>query len=260
MVWNSDTNSDDLVSDITFWTDADTVQYPLADRARNANRGLDRVTALILKSDNGWKHDDSANSSSELLDVTTNLVNGTKKYALSVTWLKIAMIRIKDANGNWTKLNEKDRTKMVDSELNATSGTPVSYYRLGNWIYLDKAPNYSSTGGLEVQYQRGPSYFVPGDTTKTPGFASTFHRLISLYSALDYCEANDLESRAAKIRNKIGYPPEGDRPGAGLEGELVVHYSQRNEDEQPTISFQQSDYGQSALGNNEGFSVRTNGF
>ena len=237
MQFNSESNSDDLVSDITFWTGADLTAYPLIDRSRNSNRGLDRVTALILKCDKGWRHDDTVQTS-ELLDVSSNLVSGTQKYITSVTWLKIAQIRVKDSAGDFITLSQKDRNKMSDSELTATSGTPSTYFRMGNYIYLNPKPSYASTGGLEVQFQRGASYFIPTDTTKTPGFASHFHRLVSLYASLDYCEINELDKRAAKIQKKIDM----------LEAELIVHYSERNEDIQPRISVRDEDYGQSALG------------
>lgn len=263
MVFNSESNNDDIVSDAKFWcglSTSDTTTYPNADIARDSNRGLDRVHALILKSDGRWKYDDTNNSSTTVLDVTTNLLSGTQKYALAVTWLKINQVRIKDSAGNWVTLAPMPRKQQSDAQLTATSGTPSGYFLLGNWIYLDKAPNYASSGGLEVQHQRGPSYFTPTDTTKTPGFASHFHRLISLYAALDYCEVNDLSKRAASIRNKIGFPPTGNNPGAGLEGELCTHYSERNEDEQPTISFAKEDYGQSMLGNDSRVSSGSNRF
>jgi hypothetical protein len=236
MVWNSETNQDDLVSDITFFTDADTIAYPLADRARNANRGLDRVVQLILKSDGHWEWDDTVQST-ELLDVSTALVSGTQKYAIGITWLKIGKVRIKDSAGNWISLTPKDRKLLTDAELTASASTPKYYDRMGNFIYLYPKPNYASTGGLEIQYQRGAAYFVPGDTTKTPGFASHFHRLISLYSALDYCEVNDMEKRASKIQAKIKL----------LEEELVAHYADRSGDDQPAMRVQKEDFGERAL-------------
>lgn len=247
MVYNSETNNLDIYSDGRFWcgiANTDTTTYPLSDFTRGANFGLDRVTMLILKADGKWQHDDTVQTT-ELLDVSTALVSGTKKYAIPVTWLKISMVRIKDSGGNWKILNnQKDRKQWSDSQLTASSGEPKEYDLLGNWLYLDKPPNYASTGGLEVTYQRGPSYFITTDTTKTPGFASHFHRLIPLYCALDYCEVNDLAKRSAAIRLKIDK----------LEQELVIHYSDRNVDEGLSITVQSEDYGQSSLGG----SVSTN--
>lgn len=249
---NSEANNLDLYSDARWWCGidyaTDTTSFPFKDFVRSANFGLDKVISIILRADGRWQFDDANNTSTELFDVTTNIVSGTKKYAIALTWLKIKRVRIKDSAGNWITIKPKDRKEWSDSQLTATNGLPSEYDLLGNWLYLDKAPDYSSTGGLEIQYQRGASYFATTDTTKAPGFATQFHRLISLYGALDYCEVNDLDSRAAKIRLKIGSAPSDRDPGSGMERELAEFYSMRNPDDRPSISIQKEDYGQSALG------------
>lgn len=250
MQFNQETNGLDLYTDCLYWTGATSTDYPIKDFTRNANFALDRINALILKADGQWKYDDT-NQAGELFDVSNNIVSGTQKTALGVTWLKINEVRIKDQNGNWKILPRLDRKKETDSQLTATSGLPSSYFVIGNYLYFDKAPNYSSTSGLEVQYQRGAAYFVYTDTTKSPGFAAQFHRLISLHAALDFCSSNEMAGRAAIIQAKIGTPPDlmNNQAGSGLEKELVDFYSQRDADEQPSISFKRNDYGESALRN-----------
>ena len=249
MQLNSETNGLDLYSDARFLCGidetTDTTTYPIKAFVRNANFGLDKVNALVLKADGGWIFDDT-NQTGELLDVTNNLVSGTQKTALSLTWLTIQRVRIKNQNGSWITLPEINRKSQNDAQLTATSGTPSSYFHLGNYLYFDKAPNYSSTGGLEVQFQRGPSYFVYTDTTKAPGFATQFHRLISYYSALDYCETKYLQDRAAMIRNRIGAPPDllNNQAGSGMEKELVDFYTRRDEDAKTTLTPQREDFGQ----------------
>jgi hypothetical protein len=230
---------------------SDTTTYTLKAFTRNANFGLDRVNALVLKA-NGWNIPfDDSNQTGELLDTTNNLVSGTAKTSLGATWLKIAKVRIKNASGTFVTLPEVPRKALADSQLTATSGTPQSYYLLGNYLYFDKAPNYSSTSGLEVQFQRGSSYFAYTDTTKTPGFAIDFHRLISLYGALDYCEINLLIDRADMIRTRIGSPPDvmNGEAGSGMEKELVDFYSQKDSDILPSLQPRHEDYGQIGLAN-----------
>lgn len=240
--FQSETNNLDLYSDCLWLCGilaSDTTTYPIKDFTRNANFGLDRATVIIVKADGNWKHDDTVQTS-ELLDITTALVTGTKKYLIPVTWLKIgAPVRVKDSSGNWHTLTAKNRNRLTDAEL-AETGIPETYDRLGNYIYLSPTPNYSLAGALEVPFQRGPAYFTYTDTTKTPGFASTFHRLISLYAALDYCETNELASRVKSIQGKIDK----------LEAEMVLHYSERNEDEQPNLNIEKDDYGQIGMTNN----------
>lgn len=241
MQFNSEANGLDLYSDARYYCGldetADTTSYPIKAFTRNANMGLDRALMLILRADNIWVFDDS-NNAGELLDISTNLVNGTLKYALSVTWLKITRIRIKDANGNWITLKPAEgRMQLGDATLTAPAGMPSSFYLMGNFLYFDKAPNYSSAGGIEVQFQRGSSYFIYTDTVKTPGFATHFHRLVSLYAALDFCEINTMADRVAMIQNKINQ----------LEAELLIHYAGRETASKISMTMQREDYGQRGL-------------
>lgn len=255
MIYNSEANGLDLYSDARFLCGidetADTTSYPIKAFTRNANLALDRIQSLIFKAD-GWTSDDT-NQTGELLDVSNNLVSGTQKTACSVTWLTIEKVRIKDQNGNWITLPELPRKQQTDGQLTAASGTPSSYFRLGNYLYFDKAPNYSSTGGMEVQFQRGASYFAYTDTTKAPGFATPFHRLVSLWGALDWCDLNS-PTRSSAIRARIGSPPDlmNAEPGSGMEKELVDYYSRRDGDAKATLIPVREDYGQRGLmsGNN----------
>lgn len=250
MQFNSETNGLDLYSDTRFLCGidetSDTTSYPIKAFTRNANFALDRVLSLIFKADN-WLFDDT-NQTGELLDVSNNLVNGTQKTACSVTWLTIERLRIKDPNGNLIILPELNRRQQGNAQLTAPAGTPTSYFRLGNYLYFDKAPNYNATGGIEVQFQRGASYFANGDTTKAPGFATQFHRLVSLWGALDWCDLNS-PSRSPSIRARIGSPPDlmNNQAGSGMEKELVDFYSRRDGDARPTLTTRREDYGQSGL-------------
>lgn len=235
----------DLYSEARDWCGiptTDTTTLTLATFVRSANFGLDRVTSLILRSD-GKEFDDN-NASGELLDVTDSLVSGTAKYSIGVTWLKMGQVRIKDSAGNWVTLKEVDRKDLTDSQLTATDGDPKRYYNMGNYTYLNPAPNYASTNGIERQYQRGATYFAYDATTTVPGFDSDFHILIALYGARDYCEKNGLNSRAAAIRDKIGFPRVGGNAGAGLEMELQERYASKNVDQKIGLRTQNEDYGQ----------------
>lgn len=227
--FNDGVNS--LYADTLFWSGATSTTYPIdPDFTRNANFALDRVTSLIQKSDALWEWEDINNT--DLPIATTALVSGQADYALSVTHLKILKVRIKDANGNWVTLKSRNRRQLKDSELSST-GTPSTYDLLGNSIILSDIPNYASAGGLEIQFQRGADYFVVGSTTKTPGFAIQFHRLISLYAALDWTETNEMEKRSKKIEKYI----------LRMEAELVEFYSDRHRDEAPSMSLRQEDFG-----------------
>ncbi len=247
MQLSGETNNLDLYSDARYWAGigtSDTTTLPLATFVRSANFGLDRVIALIMRADGKWQFDDT-NNSGELLDVSTSLVSGTQAYSIGLTWLKIKKVRIKDSAGNWVTLNPVDRRQLTDSQLRADAGDPKYYDKLGNYLYLHPKPNYASASGLEIQYQRGASYFAYNDTTKTPGFATQFHRLISLYGAKDYCSVNDLDKRVSKIQTEI------DR----MELELIEFYSVRDTDQKIGLRTQREDYGISGGSFEKGFNI-----
>lgn len=241
MQYNSEANSLDLYSDARWWcglSTSDTTSYPLVDFTRNSNLALDVVTSKILKSDGTWKWGDFNNT--DLSIGYTTLVANQEDYSIAVTHLKYTRVRVMDANGDYHVLDPVNRRDLTDAQLNADAGMPKQYYQVENSIILVPKPASGSvtlTEGLEVEYQRGASYFVYTDTTKVPGFATQFHRLISLYAALDYCHVNDLEKRASKIQKKI----------EGMEAELILHYSTRDADQEPLLSVQKNDYGELGL-------------
>lgn len=252
MQFNSEANSLDIVSDTKFWCNidsSDTTSYPLTAMARNANFALDKIQGWIFKADGRWQYDDFNNAASELLSVATSLVSGTKKYAIPVTWLKIGGVRAKDSAGNWKTLKHIDRRKLSDAKLVET-GDPTSYDLLGNWIYLTPTPNYASSGGLEVQFQPGPSYFASTDTTKTPGFATTYHRLVPLLMSQDYLAVNNMPKRLVEVREMINQMREA----------LIEHYADRHNAEQDTISFERDDYGEVSLGHEGRYDSNPDGF
>jgi hypothetical protein len=235
MQFNSEANGDDIVSDIDYWAGTDVTSYPLAAKARNSNRALDRIVQLIFRADGTWQWDDD--NQTDLPIATTDLVAGQRDYTLAVSHLKVERVRIKDAAGNWITLTAIDRRALPDTDLNASNGTPTQYDKIGSSFLPYPAPSYGSTAGFEVQFQRGASYFVPTDTTKSPGFASHLHRLIPLYAARDYCLKNDMTKRVSVITNEI----------KTLEMELVEHYSSRFKDQKVTITPEREDYGGSTL-------------
>lgn len=238
---------------------SDTTSYPIKAFTRNANLALDYINALILKADGNWEYQDT-NTSGTLIDTSQTFSSGATSVSIVLTWLVIDRVRITDPNGNYVTLIRVDRVRQSDFALNQTAGTPVTYYLLGNKIYFDKPTNYAGT--IEVQYETGPSYFTDTDTTKTPGFAVQFHRLVSMLAARDYCAINDLQARVAQLSGIIGTPVDltSNEPGSGLLKELMDFYAQRDQDEQPAIHLARDDYGQLSLGNNTSSWTNPKGF
>ncbi len=248
MKWNNDSNLS-IVDDITFWTGADTTRYPLVDRARNANAGLDRVVSIILESDKTYKWDDANNSTQPI--GTTNLVASQEDYSITTSQLTINKIRIKDQQGNWNTLEQVSRDELTDAQLTATAGDPKRYFIEGNSYYLNPKPSYSSSGGIEVYAQRGGSRFsATGDDTHEPGVAVQFHRIISLYVSEDYLAVNSMNARLAEVRNRIQITEEAMRN----------YYTMRNRDGNRKFKLQREDFGESELGTEGRWSGNVDGF
>jgi hypothetical protein len=173
---------------------------------RYVNQALDVVTIKLLESDDRWQFDDS--NYTDLQIGVSNLVNGQQDYRILVTHLKILGVSVLDTSGKFYKLHQfdpvdvgQDRQTFMDEP-----SMPVWYDLQGNSIFLYPAPATGSvtlTGGLKVYFQRPLQYFATSDTTKTPGFPSTFHRLVALWASYFYCQANSIGDKLATLAFEI---------------------------------------------------------
>jgi len=92
---------------------------------------------------------------------------------------------------------------------------------IGNNIELFPAPNYASTGGLKLYFDRDSVDFAYTDTTKPPGFASPYHEAIAVGSAMEWL--------------KIKLPTSGTlsflrEEWVKFESDIMKFYSLRNKD------------------------------
>lgn len=227
------------------WALASSTDFPFdPDFVQSANIALDKLIALIMRNDNTWEWDDG--NQADLPIATADLASGQDNYSIAVTHLKILRVRVKDQNGNWKTLNPIQRRELTDTQL-AASGLPEGYDKLGGSIFLVPKPDYASTGGLELQFQRGASYFADDSTTKEPGFAAEFHELVALMPALDFCDINGKDKQAARIRERIGREPIGSDEGSGLLGAMAAFYRSRDYDRPQSLSLAKSNRASSTL-------------
>ena len=160
------------------------------------NRALDKVTYELLSSSNTWQWDDY--NRTDYPEAVTNLVSGQEDYPLDVSHLTVREVQVKDESGQWYKLQPIDETSL-DVTNNTTSleerfsenGQPRYFDMIGNSILLYPAPNYAQADSLKLKTQRGHEYFVTTDTTKTPGFASIFHSVVSSLACADWAVINN---------------------------------------------------------------------
>lgn len=198
MVFSDTTNNQGIIQDIDFWANSDHTIYLIADKTRSVNRYLEMCVSDILSANNRWEWDDT--NQTDLPRGVTDLFSGQAQYNFDSTWLTVERVDIKDSAGNWselTPLNEADIHQGY-SAFQSTAGNPNSFDVDGDNLFLHPTPNYSLTGGLKVFFKRKPVLFVTTDTTKEPGFASVFHRILSLGAAYDWCVIKGLP-RATQI-------------------------------------------------------------
>ena len=91
----------------------------------------------IWKATGEWDFDDS--NQTTLPVATTTLVGGQHDYTIPTTGRKVERIEVKDTNGNWTQVEEIDKSEFhgqAMTEFESTNGLPRYYDMVGNSIYL----------------------------------------------------------------------------------------------------------------------------
>jgi len=201
MKYSDETNLQGLIQDITFWTGADTSEYPLAERNRNINQWYLQTAAWIFEADGRWQWDDANQTNRPC--ATTNLVSGQKGYQVLTAspssgkdWLQVDRVELTDENDNEYKLHPLDQndTGSALDEFMETNGTPKHYDFRGNSIFLYPASDYDKDAGLSIYFKRSPLQFESTDTTKQPGFASPYHRILSLGASYDFALSKGLKN------------------------------------------------------------------
>lgn len=210
-------NITQLKSDIDFLCGSTSASYLDADKIRNMNVAYQDVTRLIWESDGTWKFDDSNNTDAPVAYRT--IANASASYLVPTTALRIEGVEVKDGNGDWIKLRPLGLHDVPISieEYMTGVGTPAEYMLEGNEIRLFPAPGtgYATmTSGMAVRLSRAVTEFATTASTITPGFVTSFHRILSLAASIDFTQ--DEAQRKFLIAQR-----------ARLEQGLVRFYSKR---------------------------------
>jgi hypothetical protein len=219
------TTEDAIVQDVWSLSGTDTNSYTLKQVTRSVNGWLRLVQSWILGADGRFQYDDS--NYTDLPIATTDLVSGQDNYSFDSTWLEIIKVEAAQDStvSTWNVLKPFDVNDVNNySEFQDVAGVPAFYDVVGSSVILKPASNFNATAGLKFYFKRKASEFVSTDTTKEPGFASPYHRILSLGAAYDYCMANS-------VRNPVGLRNEIEV----LKQELLKHYSRRDKVEIPRI-------------------------
>lgn len=240
MVFSNTTNRNGIIQAIEKKTDLG-IGYisgnadRLADFTADINNENHKIWHTIFMSNGNWQYDDGSTTSS-MPNGVINLVSGTSIYALPATALTVQRIEAKDVNGLWTVLtpitNELIVNQAID-EFMKTDGS-LSYYTLiGNNIELFPAPNYASTGGLKVYFDRGSVDFITSDTIKTPGFASPYHEILAIGTAIEWLKIKQPNSLTL---------PQLQADYLKMEDAIKKFYGKRFKDYKPKIGRQKENF------------------
>lgn len=226
MQFRDTTNYTGIIEDIDFLLFGDgttfNTDYSLEDRTRNINLAQDEAVAELFKADPNFIWDDTTNSDFPIakLDLTANQDHFTVPDASLV----VHRFRVKDSNGEWKTLTPKLRRELSDSELEET-GTPSKYFKIDNAFFPRPIPDYGSTLGIEIEFQRGANYFESTDTTTEPGFASIFHSFLSVSAALRYAIANGMTEKIKTLSSEK----------EKIKMSMRTHYELRSPDSRPSL-------------------------
>lgn len=229
---------DELEADIDFWCGTDTVSYPLTDKARNMNRHYYLAILDILKTSDRFQFDDRNHTT---LPISTfSLVASQKDYSLPTNLLKLHAIEVKNAAGDWVRLQEMDALYDLGgsiSDFEETDGMPKYYDIQGDSVFLYPAPSAADTtlsSGGKMYFSRDVDAFTSSDTSQKPGIPTPFHRILSLGASYDWLIVNGPTDKADRCL----------RDQATLRQELVKFYSDRNKEARTkiTTAHRQEDY------------------
>ncbi len=178
----------DIKAKVYTFTKTNSASFPIADIVIAANTALDRIVSLIIQNDGRWQFDDT--NQSDLPIATADIVASQPDYSLAVSHIDITKARAQYPDGTWHTLDPIDQSDEKDNDRYQGTGLPIAYDKLGKSVFPLPTPNYSLTSALEIHFKRPASYFVVGDTTKTPGFNPLYHDLIPLWIAYEHAIAN----------------------------------------------------------------------
>jgi len=213
-----------LVEDVLYNCGLPTVSasyssYSLADITRNINNAYLDTVAKIWNAAAGWQYDDS-NQTTLPVGYTT-VVHNQQDYELPSTAQRIARVEVKDAGGNFQLLKQidiHDVNSEAMSEFRSGGGMPQYYDLVGRSIMFYPTPTSGSctlASGIAVYFDRTPDLFTTASTTASPGFADSFHKILSYGAAIDFVQDKGAQDRLVAMK-------------ARLENQMTAFYSKKN--------------------------------
>ena len=205
MQFNESTNLTGLIQACERYTGQGNVSIsgnttPLKEFTARINEALDRFVYLALMSGGRWEFDDT--NYTDYPVGTDDIVSGQQDYPFAGDVLVVKKVLVKNSSGVWDEIDQVSDTDRESEKLweltSGNSGTPLRYDIFANSIWLDPIPNYNSTNGLKVMFQRNVDKFTSTDTTQEPGIPSIFHPYLARYASMLW-----LIERGIAIKNDL---------------------------------------------------------
>lgn len=231
MQWNGEATNQDIVSLANDLVNMDDIEYPLINKARDANIALREIWTWIHDAYGGWMYDDS-NNTTNFPTATAALVASQKDYNLPSEALTVRGVEVQNRNsGVWQKLTPKTEEQIRDiiaeKQFLNVPAQPMYYTPYANSVRIYPASNYAQAASIRVSYDRGVTIFLPTDTTKAPGFNSLFHEAVAFGMAVLYGTRKSIAAVTGTMQGKKLIPGGITQKWQRYEMDIKKFYSRR---------------------------------
>jgi len=200
MKFNPATEYDSMVKAIDDLADTNVTKYPLTQKARAVNSGLDKAYSILFNSVDTKNFDD--HNFTTLPQGTYDITIGERNLTVykddeGAEILKIYKVFARNTNGDPYELVAKD-IRQDDADAIAygdDTGVIRAYDWVGTSMVFDVAPEVTIADGLKIFYMRNSSYFTEADTDKEPGLPVLFHDYLIYYAAWQYAMKKGLQRK-----------------------------------------------------------------
>lgn len=212
MNYNSTSDGNGLCQEIDSLCGTNSTTYPLIDKLRRLNSGLDDYFHISMKTCGNWSVEDSGRT--DFAIATTDLLANQTNYSFPSELLILDRVETLDTAGNWTLLEpiiEKEVGYAL-GEYQDTAGIPNSYRKVGNAIFIYPVQASNVTAGLKIYYRRAFTYATQSAGTFTPTaptIPSVHHTWLALTASLPYLiskglsQKNDVAAERERLTKQI---------------------------------------------------------
>ena len=202
----SASNSKGLLPDIDFLCGTTSTSYPTEDKIRNINQSWHGVSRLIREVEYGWQYDDI--NATDFPIATTPLVHGQQDYELPDGAQGVEKVEALNDIGDYQKLIQMDwhDIEIAMSEFQEGNGFPQYYDLIGHSVFLYPSPSsadVTTAAGLKLYFSRDITELATTATTATPGFATPYHRILSLDAAIIFEEDAGKTNKWIRMRDGL---------------------------------------------------------